>query len=98
MTDTQTEVTNPLISYAIREDGVMVVIAEGDGNSNTVNILFTDVDPLLSAAAGLMDAVKVRDLYDQYGFESALSYIEADEDELVPEATDDAIEAFLEGE
>lgn len=92
---TQTiQIKNPLISYCVREDGWVVVLATGDGGGN-VELLFDDGDLAGSASLGLMGVTNLLDLIHDEGVEAGFDWCNANKAERITNAE---LEAFLKGE
>lgn len=90
-----TRLRNPLFSYLLREDGWVVVIAQGDGGGRS-ECAFDDPALALSAAKGLEDVAHILNIYGRYGVDAAMDYLAADAAEII---TDHDLEQLLnEGE
>lgn len=89
-----THIKNPLISYYVREDGWVVVIAAGDGGG-TVHLMFNDGDLAGSAALGLMQVTNILDMIEDDGIEAAFEWCNQNQEERI---TNDDLENFLKGE
>lgn len=96
MDETQIPVVkNPLMSYTIREDGVISVYAAGDQGQGSAKLTFDDVGFLESAELGFKDAAHAMNLYHEEGPDVAFDYVNEGAEET--ELTGDDLNKLLDG-
>lgn len=84
--------TNPMLGYSIREDGIITIYAYGESGQQ-FKMFYTEVDGLEDASQGFEDAAFALNLFHSHGFDTAFDYVEAGASEFTVDDND--IETFL---